>query len=57
MDEVELLGDEYAGAYDSLFQVLFSSEAGAILAFNSLLLIGTVAFYGILLFATRQTLL
>ena len=57
MDEVELLGDEYAGAYDSLFQVLFSSEAGAILAFNSLLLIGTVAFYGILLFATRQTLI
>ncbi len=57
MDEVEMLGEEYVGEYDSLFQVLFSSEAGAILAYNSLLLIGTVALYGILLFATRQTLI
>jgi ATP-binding cassette, subfamily B, multidrug efflux pump len=57
MDEVELLGEEYAGNYDSIFQILFSSEAGAILAYNSLLLIGTVLMYGILLFATRQTLI
>ena len=57
MDEVELLGEEYAGKYDSIFQILFSSEAGVILAYNSLLLIGTVLMYGILLFATRQTLI
>jgi len=57
MDEVELLGEEYAGKYDSVYEILFSSEAGAILAFNSLLLIGTVLLYGILLFATRQTLI
>ncbi len=57
MDEVELLGEEYAGQYDSVYEILFSSEAGAILAFNSLLLIGTVLLYGILLFATRQTLI
>ncbi len=57
MDEVELLGEEYTAEYESLFNVLFSSEAGAILAYNSLLLIGTVALYGILLFATRQTLI
>jgi ATP-binding cassette, subfamily B, multidrug efflux pump len=57
MDEVEQLGDTYAADFQSIFEILFSSEAGAILAFNSLLLIGTVLLYGILLFATRQTLI
>ena len=57
MDEVEQLGEEYSANYDSVFEILFSSEAGAILAYNSLLLIGAVALYGILLFATRQTLI
>lgn len=57
MDEVEQLSQEYSGQYDGLLEVLFSSEAGNILAFNSLLLIGTVALYGLLLFATRQTLI
>jgi len=57
MDEVEKLGQDYTGQYDSILQLLFSSEAGTILAYNSLLLIGTVALYGILLFATRQTLI
>ena len=57
MDEVEKLGNDYTGQYESIFQLLFSSEAGGILAYNSLLLIGTVALYGILLFATRQTLI
>ena len=57
MDEVEMLGEEYEGAYSSIFDILFSSEAGEILAYNSLLLIGTVMLYGILLFATRQTLI
>ncbi len=57
MDEVELLGEEYTTDFQSVFEILFSSEAGAILALNSLLLIGTVLLYGILLFATRQTLI
>ncbi|MEX0823095.1 MAG: ABC transporter ATP-binding protein [Balneolaceae bacterium] len=57
MDEVEMLGEEYIGEYGSVFDILFSSEAGTVLAYNSLLLIGTVALYGILLFATRQTLI
>lgn len=57
MDEVEMLGEERAGEFNSLTDVLFSSEAGMILAYNSLLLIGTVLLYGILLFATRQTLI
>lgn len=57
MDEVERLGEEYEADYSSLAEILFSSEAGQILAYNSLLLIGTVMLYGILLFATRQTLI
>ncbi len=57
MDEVELLEESTTGVPDSLYQILFSSEAGFVLASNSLLLIGTVILYGILLFATRQTLI
>ena len=57
MDEVEMLGESITGVPDSLFQILFSSEAGLVLAYNSLLLIGTVLLYGVLLFATRQTLI
>lgn len=57
MDRVESLGQEPAGQFDSMIEILFSSEAGEILAYNSLLLIGTVVLYGILLFATRQTLI
>ncbi len=57
MDRVEQLGETTATEFDSVFKILFSSEAGQILAYNSFLLIGTVALYGILLFATRQTLI
>jgi len=57
MDRVAQLGENVDQEFDSLFQLLFSSEAGSILAYNSLLLIGTVLLYGILLFATRQTLI
>lgn len=60
MDQVQALmasGGEYAAADLSLSDVLLSSEAGGILASNSLQLIGFVALYGILLFATRQTLI
>lgn len=57
MDEVEALGENTEASFDSLTEILFSSEAGAILAYNSLLLIGTVIMYGLLLFATRQTLI
>lgn len=57
MDEVEKLGEEYGEVDYSIIEILFSSEAGAILAWNSMLLIGTVLLYGILLFATRQTLI
>lgn len=57
MDEVEALEDEAEAGYSGLMEVLFSSEAGVILGKNSLYLVGTVMLYGILLFATRQTLI
>lgn len=57
MDEVEMLGKSGYEAPDSLFETLFTTEAAKILATNSLILIGTVILYGILLFATRQTLI
>lgn len=57
MDEVEALKEaDYDGA-DTLLETLFMSEAGVILAQNAGLLLGSVALYGLLLFATRQTLI
>lgn len=57
MDEVEALRN--LGSFEglSLIEILFLSEAGSILANNSLLLILNVLLYGVLLFATRQTLI
>lgn len=57
MDEVEALGGSNFDIPDSFLQTLFASEASKILATNSLFLIGTVMLYGVLLFATRQTLI
>lgn len=57
MDEVESLNEGSYEVPDTLIQTLFSSEAGKILAENSLYLIGSVLLYGLLLFATRQTLI
>lgn len=57
MDEVEALSDSDFEIPSSLVQTLFNSEAGWILAQNSLYLLGAVILYGFLLFATRQTLI
>lgn len=57
MDEVEGLGGRTDQDWTHLGELLFQSEAGAILAYNSLLLVGTVILYGTFLFATRQTLI
>lgn len=57
MDEVEALRDQNFEIPPSIIETLFSTEASKILATNSLILIGTVMLYGILLFATRQTLI
>ncbi len=57
MDQVEALGEDGFEVPSSIVETLFSTEASQILATNSLILIGTVMLYGILLFATRQTLI
>ncbi|MEP1307534.1 MAG: ABC transporter ATP-binding protein [Balneola sp.] len=57
MDEVEALKDANYDGADTLFATLFSSDAGLILAENAGYLVGAVLLYGILLFATRQTLI
>lgn len=57
MDEVEGLKEANYNGADTLFETLFSSEAGVLLAKNAGLLLGSVALYGLLLFATRQTLI
>ena len=57
MDEVEQLGEAGYEVPSNIFDTLFTTEAAEILAINSLILIGTVILYGILLFATRQTLI
>ncbi len=57
MDQVESLGEGDYNVPESFLDTLFTSEAAEILATNSLMLIGTVMLYGILLFATRQTLI
>ena len=44
-------------SFDNIFQVLFNSSASWLIAKNALLLVGAVVLSGVLLFATRQTLI
>lgn len=57
MDEIERIADDADNGYATLTEALFSPESGTILAVNSGYLILAAAIYGILLFATRQTLI
>ncbi len=57
IDEIELLSKGDFQVPDNLFDTLFVSEVGQILALNSLYLLGTVILYGFFLFLTRQTLI
>lgn len=57
MDEVGAFEKGLDTDFSSLYNVLFDSQASWILAKNSLFLVGTVLAYGVLLFATRQTLI
>ncbi|MEX2641341.1 MAG: ABC transporter ATP-binding protein [Balneolales bacterium] len=57
MDAVEGLQESSEEVYDSVFNILFYREAGDILATNSLYLLAAVLLYGVLLFATRQTII
>lgn len=57
IDEVAALESKAGEGYSGLVEVLFSSQAGVILAENALYLVGAVVASGLLLFATRQTLI
>lgn len=57
MDEIGAVKETTQTDFSSIYQVLFNSEASWVLAKNSLFLVGTVLAYGLLLFATRQTLI
>ncbi len=57
MDEVERLAERMDVPTDSVLQILLSADAGSFLAQNTGLLVGAVMLYGLLLFATRQTLI
>ncbi|MCW9712344.1 ABC transporter ATP-binding protein/permease [Aliifodinibius salicampi] len=53
--EIEL--DRSSESFGNIFELLFSSDASWLLAKNALLLVGAVVLSGVLLFATRQTLI
>ncbi|MEX0679989.1 MAG: ABC transporter ATP-binding protein [Balneolales bacterium] len=57
MDEIDRVGNEMEIPYESVWAILFSEDIGGLLAINSAILIGAVLLYGILLFATRQTII
>jgi ATP-binding cassette subfamily B protein len=57
IDQVQAYKKSAATVPDGIIDILFSPETGWILAKNSLLLVGTAVLYGLLLFATRQTLI
>lgn len=58
VDEVSNIDvSESPDSFDSIVEVLFSSSASWVLAKNALLLVGAVLLSGVLLFATRQTLI
>ncbi len=57
MDEVERISGEMPVPHESVTSTLFSPDTGWFLAQNTGMLIGAVLLYGLLLFATRQTLI
>ncbi|MBN2730962.1 MAG: ABC transporter ATP-binding protein [Balneolaceae bacterium] len=57
IDQVQAYKSSAANIPDGIINILTHPETGWILAKNSLLLVGTALLYGLLLFATRQTLI
>lgn len=57
MDDIERISEARQIPYDGAWDALFSSDVGWLLAANTGYLFGAVLIYGILLFATRQTLI
>jgi len=57
MDEVEVLSASSTYENLSIWEILISPEAGSILAMNMFYLMSAVVIYGVLLYATRQTII
>lgn len=58
VDDVSAIDiEESPEEFDTILEVLFTSSASRILAENALYLVGAVVLSGVLLFATRQTLI
>lgn len=57
MDEIERISESMPSSKETVLDALFSPETGWFLAQNTGLLMGAVLLYGLLLFATRQTLI
>ncbi len=57
MDEIERIAEGMDEPPESVISTLFSSDTGWFLAQNTGLLVGAVLLYGMMLFATRQTLI
>ncbi len=57
IDEISAFRESAQNIPEGIIAILSSPETGWILAENALLLIGTALLYGLLLFATRQTLI
>jgi ATP-binding cassette, subfamily B, multidrug efflux pump len=57
MDAVEELRATGEHQYETVFEAIFSAEAGVVLAEYAFYMIGAVLIYGVLLFLTRQTLI
>lgn len=57
MDEIERISEVREIPYESVWATLISEEVGWLLAINTGYLIGAILLYGLLLFATRQTLI
>ncbi len=57
MDEVERIAEQMPEPHESVLAALLSSDTGWFIAQNTGFLVGAVFLYGILLFATRQTLI
>lgn len=57
IDEIKAYQESAAHIPDGIIAILTSPETGWILAKNSLFLVGAAVLYGLLLFATRETLI
>ncbi len=57
MDRIEQIAGQRHLTFERAGEVLFSAEAGTLLALNTAYLVGAALLYGVLLFGTRQTII